>query len=331
MREYSQSQLMGTILPQGTNQRDADNFIAYCLMTGLNPYAKEVYAISYQGRVSPVPSIHGFERLANESPDFDGMTWTFLDKDGKPLPKWADIKDIVACQAQVHLKSRKYPVETVVTMKEADTGQGQWKFPEKRAHMLSKTTRSRALQEAFSPKVGLRRDEQQTQDEIREVRVLSARDEVATMVQADTQEEQAADAADNPLTLAEFGRWCAAEQIPQDQADRAKAACGLGEYSWQDLKQQVGALELVRARLLLWQEEGEPAEFPTEEETEAPTEAQILEELAAEARALGETLGMKPAAIDSALKGASVDSITDTIAKWQDGVNARAQQPTLDE
>jgi len=54
---------------------------------GLNPFTKEIYAFRdrKRGGIVPIVGIDGWSRIVNEHPQFNGVTFAFGDKDGKPI------------------------------------------------------------------------------------------------------------------------------------------------------------------------------------------------------------------------------------------------------
>src|SRR5580765_2396838 len=61
----------------------------------LNPWTKEIYAFpdSKRGGIVPVIGVDGWARIINESPNFDGMTFTYGPSNGskwKGAPEWIE-------------------------------------------------------------------------------------------------------------------------------------------------------------------------------------------------------------------------------------------------
>lgn len=73
---------------------------------GLNPFLKEIYAFPSEGGIVPVVGIDGWLRLANDHPQFDGMT--------VEMGQFVQLPDVektapYSCTVTIHRKDRKYP------------------------------------------------------------------------------------------------------------------------------------------------------------------------------------------------------------------------------
>jgi len=79
---------------------------------GLNPFTKEIFAFPDKANgIVPVVGIDGWNRIANEHPQFDGEEievaprdeWLQIDEDAKPAPPWITVR--------VHRKDRAHATE----------------------------------------------------------------------------------------------------------------------------------------------------------------------------------------------------------------------------
>jgi hypothetical protein len=335
---YTMKALRGWIIPDDCNDRDARAFIQFCTTSGANPFIKEAYCVTYKGKGSSMFGVAYFYRRAHESGQFDGMEATLLDAAGKPLPKTAEMKLVAAAGARAYRKDQRLPVEEVVTLKEARKAYGDfWGDDEKAKHQLLKTAKMRALYRAFPPAAGgvfaqLPRAlaPEDLEEETVQARVVAVRE----------------DASPSGLSLADFGKWCAAEGVAKDDAEKAKTACGLGAHEWKALEKLPGMMEMVRGKVLQLRDEAEgpdpddtfaqPAETasaplpsapePQEEpppitETEADLKRQIGE--------YGAAIGWKPADVKQHITAALEDG-PDGLVAARDDLRAKAEaQPKL--
>lgn len=82
---------------------------------GLNPLTKEIYAFSSRGGgISPIVSIDGWNRIANQHPQMDGFEFVFAD-DGS------------SCTCSIYRKDRSKPVVVTEYLVECRRGTEQWK------------------------------------------------------------------------------------------------------------------------------------------------------------------------------------------------------------
>lgn len=73
---------------------------------GLSPFNRELFAFPSQNGIIPCVSIDGWLRLANENPNFKGMTYSQSEEivtldDAKPCPAWMEVT--------IHRKDREFP------------------------------------------------------------------------------------------------------------------------------------------------------------------------------------------------------------------------------
>lgn len=99
-----------------------EQFWAFLLVAreyGLNPLVKEIYAFpSKAGGVTPIVSIDGWLRMANDHEAFDGLTFEDkLDANG----------NLVAITARVHRKDRAHPSEVTEYLAECKRNTDPWK------------------------------------------------------------------------------------------------------------------------------------------------------------------------------------------------------------
>lgn len=136
-----QSIVKATIMPakvQVSNEQFV-SFMAVANEYNLNPLVKEIYAFPAKGGgIQPVVSIDGWIKIANNHPDFDGMT--FVDEmDDKGYP--------ISITCEIHRKSMSRPITTTEYMSECDRGTEPWKKWPRR--MLKHKSTIQAIRYAF--------------------------------------------------------------------------------------------------------------------------------------------------------------------------------------
>ena len=138
--------LLNTVA-KGATEAEFLMFIEFCKATGLNPYKKEIWFIkTNKGDVQIMTGINGFLTIANRHPQFDGMSVSINEENGK----------LISATATVYRKDRSHPSEATVYLQEyfkpSKFGNGMWeKMPKM---MLQKVAKSVALREAFPQELG---------------------------------------------------------------------------------------------------------------------------------------------------------------------------------
>lgn len=106
----------------GCKNATLEQFHAFLLVAreyGLNPLVKEIYAFpSKTGGITPIVSIDGWLRMANDHEQFDGLTFEDrLDASG----------NLVAITARLYRKDRSHPSEVTEYLKECHRNTDPWK------------------------------------------------------------------------------------------------------------------------------------------------------------------------------------------------------------
>ena len=111
-------------------------FIEVCKGTGLNPFLKEIWFVPGVGVMA---GRDGYLRVANESPQFDGME-TRVERDAKNVP--------IKATCSVWRKDRSHPITCEAYYNEYKRSGGVWdKYP---SAMISKVAEVLALKRSFS-------------------------------------------------------------------------------------------------------------------------------------------------------------------------------------
>lgn len=124
-------------------------FLAHCQRTGLDPIARQIYAIERGGKWGIQMSIDGARLVAQRSGEYEGQTPVQWTADGVTwVDVWLDDTNAPkAARVGVYRKSFREPVVAVATFKAYSAGGPMWtKMP---ALMLGKCAEALALRKAF--------------------------------------------------------------------------------------------------------------------------------------------------------------------------------------
>lgn len=134
----------GQLAPRAT----VEAFLAHCKRTGLDPIARQIYAICRQGRWGIQVSIDGARLIAERSGKYAGQTPTEWTSDGVNwVDVWLDSAAPRAARVGVHRADFREPLYAVATLDAYAAGGPMWKkMP---ALMLGKCAEMLALRKAF--------------------------------------------------------------------------------------------------------------------------------------------------------------------------------------
>lgn len=131
--------------PANLTQDEFEVFLYSCEHLGLDPLAKQVYAMKSGGRLQIITSIDGFRVIAHRTGKYAGQVGPEWLVGGK----WSEEPhpDHTAARVGVLRKGYDAPVWGVVSRAEFNSNSGTWKkMP---AHMLAKVAESHAIRKAF--------------------------------------------------------------------------------------------------------------------------------------------------------------------------------------
>lgn len=137
----------------------AEAFLQVVARTGLDPFAKQIYAVRFGGKYQIVVGIDGFRLIAQRSQQYAGQTKIeWLRADGSDEGRWVSAwvpalwggnkgDKPLAARVGIMRKGFTEPLYTVVTWDEFGGTSGNW--ASKPAHMLAIRAESHALRRAF--------------------------------------------------------------------------------------------------------------------------------------------------------------------------------------
>ena len=133
---------------KGLSPADFAHFEHLCLSKGLDPLAREVYAINRGGKTSIQVSIDGFMAMANRTGLLDGMEVIYYDASGNGTEVWLSKEPPVACLVRVWRKGCSHPFSASVRMDSYKQNSPLWRnMPEV---LLSKCGVTLALRRGFA-------------------------------------------------------------------------------------------------------------------------------------------------------------------------------------
>lgn len=134
--------------PELAPRATVEAFLAHCQRTGLDPIARQIYAINRKGRWGIQVSIDGARLIAERSGEYEGQTAAQWTADGREwFDVWLDAKAPAAARVGVYRKGFREAVYGVARFSEYNAGGPMWqKMP---ATMIAKCAESLALRKAF--------------------------------------------------------------------------------------------------------------------------------------------------------------------------------------
>lgn len=131
----------------------AQAFIAAVQRSGLDPFARQIYAAEIGGKWTILGAIDGFRAVATASREYEGRTPIEYTADGeKWVQAWLSDEPPKAARVGVIRKGFREPAYTTVTWKEFGRTTGQWRSQP--AHMLGVRVLSHALRDSFPQMLG---------------------------------------------------------------------------------------------------------------------------------------------------------------------------------
>ncbi len=127
-----------TVIKEKATNEQIIAFLAIAKQYGLNPLTKEIYAFPSGNGISPIVSVDGWLKLANNHPEFDGLETEEIREDG----------EVIAVRCSAWRKDRTRPTVATEYMSECKRNTEPWKqWP---VRMLTNKAMIQALRRAFS-------------------------------------------------------------------------------------------------------------------------------------------------------------------------------------
>jgi phage recombination protein Bet len=147
MWDASQIELIKNQIAKGCSDGELALFGQVCQRTGLDPFSRQIYAISRGGKMSLQVSIDGFRTIAARSGLYGGSTTEWCGEDGLWRDVWLSTKPPAAAKTTVYRKGCANPFTGVARYGAYQQGNSMWsKMPDT---MIAKVSEALALRKAF--------------------------------------------------------------------------------------------------------------------------------------------------------------------------------------
>lgn len=145
--DSSQIEIIKQQIAKGCSDGELALFGQVCTKTGLDPFSRQIYAISRGGKLTIQVSIDGFRTIAARSGLYGGSTTEWCGDDGVWRDVWLSNSPPAAAKTTVWRKGSQNPFTGVARYGAYQQGNSMWsKMPEV---MIGKVSESLALRKAF--------------------------------------------------------------------------------------------------------------------------------------------------------------------------------------
>jgi phage recombination protein Bet len=143
-----QLDLIAATIAPGLNEDQLRLFGAVCERTGLDPFARQIYAVQRSGRMTIQVAIDGFRVIAERSGKYEGQTPTqWCGDDGVWVDVWLSKTAPRAARVGVYRTGAREPIVAVANIEAYQQPTPLWKSMP--ANMLAKCAEALALRKAF--------------------------------------------------------------------------------------------------------------------------------------------------------------------------------------
>jgi phage recombination protein Bet len=137
-----------TLMPPGAGYDQMALFLHQCARTGLDPLAKQIYALNVGGKLSVQVGIDGFRSIAERTGEMDGRDGPYwCGPDGQWSDVWLDGNPPAAARVTIYRKGQTHGYTATALWSEYGKHTGVWKTMP--ALMLAKCAEALALRQAF--------------------------------------------------------------------------------------------------------------------------------------------------------------------------------------
>lgn len=145
--DQSQIEIIKQQIAKGCSDGELALFGQVCQRTGLDPFSRQIYAISRGGKMTVQVSIDGFRTIAARSGLYGGSVTEWCGDDGVWRDVWLGNGNPSAAKTTVWRNGSPQPFVGVAKFSSYSQGQGLWaKMPDT---MIGKVSESLALRKAF--------------------------------------------------------------------------------------------------------------------------------------------------------------------------------------
>jgi phage recombination protein Bet len=145
--DSSQVNIIKNQIAKGCSDGELQLFSQVCAKTGLDPFSRQIYAISRAGRMTIQTSIDGFRTIAARSGLYGGSMTEWCGDDGVWHDVWLSSKPPAAAKTTVWRLGSTHPFTGVARYGAYQQGNSMWsKMPDV---MIGKVSEALALRKAF--------------------------------------------------------------------------------------------------------------------------------------------------------------------------------------
>lgn len=143
----SQLDLIQNQIAKGCSQHEISLFAQVCQKTGLDPFTRQIYAISRGGKMTIQVGIDGLRAVAASSGEYNGSQTYWCGNDSNWVSVWLKSSPPAAAKTEVYRGNSPRPFVGVCRFDDYNTNQNLWlKMP---SVMIGKCSESQALRKAF--------------------------------------------------------------------------------------------------------------------------------------------------------------------------------------
>ena len=163
-------------------------FLEYCKARSLDPFAREVYSVKRQGKMTIQVGIDGLRAKAEETGEYDGQEAYWCGPDGQWVDVWLKSEPPAAAKVVVYRRGATKPYSGIAKWDEyKPAGEQDFMWKKMPANQLAKCAEALALRKAFPRNLGgmYSHDEmRQASNQVPAVSWPRAKSEIATAISA---------------------------------------------------------------------------------------------------------------------------------------------------
>lgn len=145
--DASQIDIIKNQIAKGCSDGELQLFAQICTKTGLDPFSRQIYAISRGGKMTVQTSIDGFRTIAARSGLYGGSMTEWCGDDGVWRDVWLSTKPPAAAKTTVYRKGSAHPFTGVARYAAYQQGNSMW--TKMCDVMIGKVSEALALRKAF--------------------------------------------------------------------------------------------------------------------------------------------------------------------------------------
>lgn len=129
-------------------------FLEYCKARALDPFAREVYSVKRQGKMTIQIGIDGLRACAEETGEYDGQDVLWCGESGQWTDVWLSKEPPAAAKVTIYRRGGTHPFVGIAKWDEYKPADNDWMWKKMPANQLAKCAEALALRKAFPRKLG---------------------------------------------------------------------------------------------------------------------------------------------------------------------------------